>query len=155
MSLEREEEFNKLSAYMDFFATNVWCIDPAHFSHPTNVLAQITAKYGKSKALLGLKQAVNDTIEVLNNKSQDYKIQLDVTLKEKGIITFSEIQHRYSLSYKRILKRGVIRTQTEYYLINGIAIDLTNAIADIERSELQRLTDEYEYKLKSGVKIMQ
>ncbi len=58
----------------------------------------------------------------------------------------SEIARRYSSSYKRIIKRGHVRNETEYYVVNGILIDQGNAISDEERAHLQKLIDAYETK---------
>ena len=65
MSPEREREYAELHAFIDFIATDVSGIDPADPIDPTNVGKRIVTEYGKSKALEGLKQAVNDTVEDL------------------------------------------------------------------------------------------
>jgi hypothetical protein len=147
MSPEREREYTELHAYIDFYATNLLGIDPSKTSHPTNVGAKIIAEYGKSKALEGLKQAANDTIESLCGKPPEYIQQLDAALKDKGIITFTEVLRRYSSSYKRILKRGEIKTETEYYIIAGIVADSTLNVSDNERSLLDHLVTRYEEKI--------
>jgi 2-polyprenyl-3-methyl-5-hydroxy-6-metoxy-1,4-benzoquinol methylase len=71
-------------------------------SHRTGIVAE----YGRSTALEGLKQAVNDTVEHLNDKSAEFVQCMDEKLREQGIVTFSEVRRRYSSSFKRILKRG-------------------------------------------------
>jgi hypothetical protein len=53
----------------------------------------------------------------------------------------SEINRRYSTSYKRIVKRGFIKNETEYDVINAILVNQTSTISDDERAYLQRLTD--------------
>ena len=60
MSPEREREYAELHAYLDYFSTHISGIDPSDPIHPTNVGRGIVEKYGRSKALDGLKQAVND-----------------------------------------------------------------------------------------------
>jgi len=144
MSPEREREYSELHAYLDFYSTNVIGIDPADPIHPTNVGKRIVAEYGKSKALDGLKQAVNDTVEELSGKSPDYIQRLDAALRENGLLTFSEVRRRYASSYKRILKRGKIKTETEYYLVAGVLADFTSLASDEERATLEQLTSQYE-----------
>lgn len=143
MSKERELEYAELHAYLDFYSTHAMGIDPANPIHPTNVGKRIVEKFGRSKALDGLKQAVNDTVEDLNGQPLEYIQRLDAALRERGIITFSEIRRRYSSSYKRILKRGKIKTDTEYYIVAGILADPSSIASDDERNILEKLASEY------------
>ena len=119
ISLEREREYQELSAFVDFYYTNVKGVDAANSVHPTNVLKQIVQQFGKSKALEGLRQATNDTLEELTDRPSAVISTLDSSLRSLNIVTISELRRRYASSYKRIVKRGVIRTETEYHLING------------------------------------
>ncbi|MDB5754102.1 MAG: hypothetical protein JWP34_3750 [Massilia sp.] len=144
MSPERESEYSELLAYVSFFATAVWKISPATDTHPAQTITKIISEFGKSKALVGLRQAANDTIEETSNWSSESRTNLDETLKGAGIITLSEIARRYASVYKRILKRGKIKNETEYYLVNGILVDQGSEISDEERTRLQELIDAYE-----------
>ena len=144
MSPERAREYQELSAFIDFYCTTVKGIDPANPVHATNVLNGIVQQFGKSKALEGLRQATNDTLEELRNRPADVIATIDSSLHSLGVVTISELRRRYASSYKRIVKRGAIRSETEYHLIGGIVVDLTSAITDAERSRLQRLLEEYE-----------
>jgi len=144
MSPEREREYAELNAYLDWYSTNIWRIDPADPIHPTNVGKRIVSEYGKSKALAGLKQAVNDTVEELVDQPPDYIEKLDASLRKAGLLTFSEVRRRYASSYKRILRRGSIENGTEYYLIVGELADTATSASDDERATLGRLVSEYE-----------
>ena len=144
MSPEREREYTELNAYLDWYSTNVSGIDPSDPIHPTNVGKRIVAKYGKSKALDGLKQAVNDTVEELVDQPPEYIEKLDESLRQAGLLSFSEVRRRYASSYKRILKRASIRNDTEYYLITGVLADFTTSADDGERATLGQLISEYE-----------
>lgn len=144
MSPEREREFVELHAYLDFFSTHVSGIDLASPIHPTNVGKQIVEAFGRSKALDGLKQAVNDTVEQLSGQPLEYVQRLDAVLRDRSIITFSEVRRRYASSYKRILKRGKIKAETEYYMIAGVLADVSCMASNDERVVLERLVAEYE-----------
>ncbi|WP_426339207.1 hypothetical protein ACN9MZ_23120 [Pseudoduganella sp. S-14] len=145
MKLEHENEFNELLKYVDFFATAVWRIDPASEVHPSNVIEESVKKFGKSKALLiGLRQAANDTVEESRRWNSEIRTNVDEKFRAAGVVTVSEITRRYASSYKRIVSRGFIKNETEYYVINAILIDQSNSISDVERASLQRLTDAYE-----------
>ena len=144
MSPEREREYSELRAYLDFYSTNVWGIDPSDPVHPTNVGERIVAEYGKSKALDGLKQAVNDTVEELRHQPPESIQKLDAELRKAGLLTFSEIHRRYASSYRKILKRGKIKNETEYYLIAGVLADSASSADEEERETLAQLAARFE-----------
>jgi hypothetical protein len=144
MSPEREAEYSDLLAFISFFATNVWKISPDADIHPDQTIKDIICKYGKSKALVGLRQAVNDTVEDTSNWNAESRAILDESLRSVGVVTLSELTRRYAGSYKRILKCGKIKNDTEYYLVNGILVDQGSQIPDEERARLQELVYVYE-----------
>lgn len=140
---EREREYTELHGFLDFVSTHAHGIDPADPVHPTNVGETVVAKFGKSRALEGLRQAVNDTIEMLRNQSLAYVQALDAALRERQLITLSEVRRRYAASYKRVLKRGKIKTETEYYLIAGLLADGSSQLTEAERLQLESLATAY------------
>jgi hypothetical protein len=144
MSAEREREYAELLGYIDFYATQVVGIAPEDATHPTNAAKDIVAKFGKSKGLDGLRQAVNDTVEDLTSKTQEYLSNLDAALQKQGLLTFSEIRRRYAKAYKQILKQGSVKTETEYYLVAGILADVSSLADSDERLLLNRLVAQYE-----------
>ncbi|MGM8227026.1 hypothetical protein ACSV5M_10610 [Cellvibrio sp. ARAG 10.3] len=146
MSPEREREYNELHAYIDFYSTHVREIDPNSQAHPTNVCKRIVKEHGRSIALEGLRQAVNDTVEDLMHQPIEYIQRLDAALHQHGLVTFSEIRRRYSSSYKKILKRGNIKNETEYYIIAGILADLESSVGEEERVLIEQLAMQYEKK---------
>ena len=143
LSPEREREFVELSGYMDYFATHVIGVDPASAMHPTNALKGIVEGYGRSKALDGLRQAANDTVQSLDGKPGVVQA-LDEALRGNGLLGFYEVAHRYGSAYRKILKRGRIKSETEYYLVHGALVDGGSLLADDERVELAKLTEDFE-----------
>jgi hypothetical protein len=146
MTPEREREYNELLGYVGLFATAVWQICPTSEIHPANVIEGIVQQFGKSKALVGLRQAANDTVEATSHWNSEARVAVDEACRAAEVLTLSEVTRRYSASYKRILKRGFIKNETEYYLINGILVDQGSEILDDERTYLQRLTEAFEHK---------
>lgn len=144
MTPEREKEYEELLGYVCFFATVIWKIDPASNIHPAKTMEEITRQFGKSKALAGLRQAANDTIEQTSNWNLKTRVIVDKGFKAAGMITVSEIARRYSSIYKRIIKRGHIKNDTEYYVINANLIDQGNAVLHDKRIFLQKIIDAYE-----------
>jgi len=144
LSPERESEFQELSGYIDFLSTHVFGLNPLDPIHPSNALNDIVKQYGKSRALQGLRQAVNDTVEQLSDKPAEYISELDAKLRAQKLVTVSEVRRRYSSAYKRILRRGHIRGETEYYLVAGIVADCSAEVEPSERSQLEQLVAAYE-----------
>jgi hypothetical protein len=145
MSPEREKEYQELYSYLDFYMTNVNGVAPDSHLNLASVSAGIIEKYGKSKALVGLRQAVNDTIEDLQRCPKEYIEILDDALRKSGALTASEIRRRYAASYQRVLRRGNIKNETEYHLINGIVVDLTSEVSADERALLQSMLEIFEH----------
>lgn len=138
LSDEREAEFQELSAYIEFFATHIWKVEHTNPTHPSSALKHIVERYGKFKALEGLRQAVNDTVTYGSDKPLSFVQELDMALRKNNLITFSEVRRRYSAAFKRILRRGGIRNEAEYYLIAGIVADCT---AELEPDQHLRLEE--------------
>jgi hypothetical protein len=146
LSAEREREFQELFAFVDFYMTHVSKVETTSERNMSTFCTNIIRQYGKSKALDGLRQATNDIIEELSDRPIAGIAVLDEALRAHGILTASEARRRYASSYRRIVKRGSVRDDTEYYLLNGIVVDLGNGLADDERAVLQRLLDGYAAK---------
>lgn len=144
MSEEKEMEFDELSMFLEYFCTHYEGIDRDDKIHPSNVLVKIVAEYGKSKALQGLKQAVNDTIEATQDFKEEKISEIDQALSGKGIVTLSSLRQKYWRKYNKVIKQKTIKNETEYYLINGVLSDIACKISGDERNLLNRLITEYE-----------
>ena len=83
----------------------------------------VLAKKNARKAIAGLKQAINDCIEMSSHFSYSIVEELDTALSERRIVTLSELRRIYSKSYKKVLSRGYIKTETEFYLLRNILND--------------------------------
>jgi hypothetical protein len=147
MSAEREQEFEELRAYLDFFATHVLRVDPASAEHPANALEPIIQRHGRSGALAGLRQGVNDAIESMRDIPAARRKELDEEFRSAGVASLSEMQRRYDASYRRIVQRGSIRNDTDYHLINGIVVDTASQMTDEERARLHQLIEQYEGRM--------
>ena len=110
MSPEREKEYEELSGYLDFFATHVMGVDPASPVHPTATLKRIAEEYGRSKALEGLRQAANDTVQSLDSKPGVAQA-LDAALRGNGLVGFYEIARRYSYAFRGSSSEARSRTR--------------------------------------------
>jgi hypothetical protein len=146
MSPERQQEYTELIAFIDYYATHIWGLVPADPAHPSNVAKQLREQYGGSKALIGARMAVNDIVEMSSDESAEYVARLDRILREKGIITLSEVRRRFASSYKHIFKRGKIKNETEYHVVVGVLADASAAVSEEERAVLNSLVSRFEQK---------
>ncbi|ALM90289.1 hypothetical protein AOR13_1246 [Alteromonas stellipolaris LMG 21856] len=110
-------------------------------------MVEIVNKFGKSKALQGLKQAINDTLEDTASWDSNTVSELDEQLRDNGTITLSTLRTRYWSKYKSILKRGKIKNETEYYLIRGLECELDNGIPQEQRTLLAELVRDFEERV--------
>ena len=94
-------------------------------------------------ALNGLRQAINDCMEMSLHFDHAEVEKLDSQLRSSGIITLSELRRRYSKSYAKIMKRGQIKNETEYYLVRNVLYDPTEKAPE-ERKLLEELISDYE-----------
>ena len=124
-----QDEYRVLSAFLDYFSTHVWGIPPDSAAHPAQVGRDILQRVGLSKALAGVRQAVNDAIEATTDLDVEGLRRLDRALAERRIITLSELRRRYWRKYRSVIVRRHIRNDTEYYLAVGMLWRAMKALA--------------------------
>jgi hypothetical protein len=144
MSPEREKEYADLLAFLDFHSKHLVKNHPTGGFDLITEAKRIAEKYGKSKGLEGLRQAVNDVIEELSDLTPDSVKLVDGALRGASLRTLSELRREYGATYRKILRRGSIKTETEYYLMNGFVIDLASEVPHEERKLLQEMVQTYE-----------
>jgi hypothetical protein len=146
MSEARESEFAELSRFIEYYSTFFDGIPRDWEIHPSNVLVKIIAQFGRSKALEGLKQAVNDTIEGTRYLSASQLAETDLSLRSNGIVTLSALRLKYWSRYKKIVSRQIIKSETEYYLAVGILKDSPDTLTAEDYTLLTKMTNEFEQK---------
>jgi hypothetical protein len=109
---------------------------------PMASLADLEKKSPK-KAFNGLRQAINDCVEMSFHLHHQEVEKLDSELRTRGIVTLSELRRRYSKRYARVTERGRIKDETEYYLVRSILHDPT-AKSPEECRLLEGLISDYE-----------
>ena len=148
MSPEREKELEQLLGFLSFYIEVIKKPGlPAHAQDRRSLreeVDRIAREYGRSKALEGARQAMNDVVEDLQGLNAEGVELLDGALRDAGLQTFSEVQRRYSSQYRKVVRRGKIKGETEYYLINGMLVDQTSSLSDEEREVLQSMVSAYE-----------
>lgn len=102
-------------------------------------------KLGSSVARKSLTQGIHDCLAMTATMGPEKVRALDQKLLDLGIATLSEIRYKYWKKLKSIIKRGLIKNESEYYAILCAKDYLI--IADPGSDELrvvQRMLEEFE-----------
>lgn len=115
--------------------------------HPLHVLTRIQKEYGLANAKRGLLMGINDMVEKTASWHPELVAEANAKFAAAGTFTLSEIRQRYSKKYLQILKRGVIRSETDYYLLKGILDGGSIEAGAYESAQIQKLINEFEEKI--------
>jgi len=141
ISQARTSEYDELKRFLVHWETHlspirIFPIDHPH--NPVNVLAGFEAKLGVAKTLPGLKQAINDVLELVPDLTPAFRAQADTSLASVGAPTLTQLWQRRSAHFNRLLRRGDLRTDTEYYLVTSV---LADTASNLPPQVSQTLTD--------------
>jgi hypothetical protein len=112
---------------------------------PSQFLARIEAT-SLPDAKKGLQMELNDIAEDTAEWTPEQVAAADARLTAAGTFTLSEVRRRYSKKYLQILKRGVIRSETEYYLVKGIIDGGGLEPGATESTQLQAMLHDFEVR---------
>lgn len=84
--------------------------------------------------------AIGDMAEMSRSLSDDDAADLNRRLVEAGLPDLAAMQRRFDRKVARILKRGSIKSETEYYAITSTL----DGADDAEREKLEELIGAYE-----------
>jgi hypothetical protein len=137
-------EYAELKNFLLVFTTNINNVQAT----PTgNLLIDELSRMevrAPSQARKSLKMMVNDCLEATGDWSPDQVDAFDHLLAAAGFITLTEVRHRHSRQYAKVLKRGNIKNEVEYYLLKGVLDGLTALLDDSEQVRLMTMISEYE-----------
>lgn len=117
-----DEDYGRLKTF--FLCYLDWFIPDEHKSQlpedqPLAFLGRLE-KASLANAKKGLQMAINDTVEATLSWDQQQVANADAKFAAAGTFTLSEVRRRYSKKFDEVMKRGVIRSETEYYLLKGV-----------------------------------
>lgn len=102
---------------------------------------------GYSRALPGLRMAVNDLLDSSRDFSRESVVAADQFLSGKGCATLSAMRERVWKTVPKILRRGRIRDDEEYYLTMERLNDTSDSgFAQADRVAANQLVAAYEAK---------
>ncbi len=146
MSSEKisNEDYQELKRFMGQFYD--WYMAPPDArpeAHPLHVAETIERK-SLSNAKRGVLMAVNDIAEDTSAWHPEQVAGADARFASLGMLSLSEIRRRYSRTHLQVLKRGAIRSETEYYLVKGVVDGGSIEPGATELFRLQKMIDDFE-----------
>jgi hypothetical protein len=146
MPLFSNQEYADLKAFLDFYSARyLGALALPPDLRPIAGLEMLEDKSYRA-ANEGLKQAINDIIEQTRRMDLVEVMRIDAELRRNSLLTLSELRRRFGSEYKSILKRNVIRSEPEYYLVKGILCDAPDILSDDEKRVLLHLAEQFELK---------
>jgi hypothetical protein len=141
----KADEFEILRAWSAIFMEQVRMIPPSlpPESHPIAVLDAM-ARSSPARARQGLAMMIGDLMELTVDFPQEEIARLDAILGEAQLPTLSNIRVRFMKRIKSIVRRGLIRSEAEYYLVRN-AVEGVNEVGEQDR--LWAMLVAYEQKL--------
>ena len=137
-------EYETLRAWSAMFIEHVLPM-PADLppeSHPIAILDGMALK-APARARQGLGMMIGDFIEDTGHLPASQVKQIDAKFSTAGLPTLSEMRLRFMRKIKRIVKRGSISKDEEYYLIRTAV----EGVADDEQPQLWQMMADYEARL--------
>lgn len=146
--MEYEELKNFFAIFVEHFMKSERL---AEEKRPIAVLAALEKK-SPSKAKKGLQMAVNDCLEMSSDWDKELVSAFDEYLKVHNVVTLTELRIRHSKKFMRIMERGIIRTEVEYYLCKEIADSASLELTTSESHALDIMLDAYGQRALSMMK---
>jgi hypothetical protein len=143
VGMQDEAEYMKMKDFLSFYAERYLRAEGLHPDKQPIASLEALEKKSMKMAFNGLLQAINDCVEMSLHFDHTEVEKLDAQLRSRGIVTLSELRRRYSKSYAKIMKRGQIKNETEYYLVRNVLYDPTEKAPE-ERRLLEKLISDYE-----------
>ncbi|MFD1297750.1 hypothetical protein ACFQ4Q_14045 [Lysobacter gummosus] len=149
ISEERLREYGDLKRFFEVWQTQLFpnqFFRADHPHHPVNALAAIEQRFGRSRALAGLKQAINDNLEFAVDFEPDIIARIDEVLHQSGAPTLTQLLAHQSKLLRAILRRGKIRNDTEFYIVSSVLSDTSADRPESETAALGSMSLAYEQK---------
>ncbi|MFN3230986.1 MAG: hypothetical protein ACE363_02375 [Alphaproteobacteria bacterium] len=92
---------------------------------------------------------INDLLEEFLHRPHAQIATADAQLSDRGLMTITAALSHYSKQIKKILKRGKIRGETEYYLLKGVR-DGTEYLSAEHEKLADQLLEDFEIRTVGG-----
>lgn len=99
-----------------------------------------------ANAKKGVMMTINDSIEMSYDWDGEKIRAFDAELKANNTITLTELRQQYSTKLARILKRGKINAEGDYYHVKGMLDGNPDSLTPEEFKKISEMIEEYEQK---------
>jgi hypothetical protein len=124
LSAEKQLELERLSRTLSVMAA--WA-DPLSGLPPEGeTFAKVVARESEARNLPGLQMILNDMVAITQAAALDQRQDLDRQLKERAGVSLGSLMQRQFARVERILKRGKITSEQQYYLVREHMEFITN-----------------------------
>ena len=154
MSIKKfsEHEYSELKEFLSFYSAHYMPIDQLPPELRPVACLEMMEKRSPKMVLQGLRQAINDIIEMARRADHKEIEKIDSELKSQNVVTLSELRRRFSADYARIIKRAKINNEVEYYLVINIINDNPESLNKEERDIISKIILEFEEKIAKSTK---
>ena len=136
-------EYTRMKDFLSFYTERYFNMEGLPPEDRPMAKLEEFEKKSLKKAFMGLRMAINDIVEDSFHFDPAKVEKMDSELRSRGLITLAELRRRYSKDYKKIITRGRIKNETEYYLLRNLLDDPTEKTPE-EREMLEKLISDYE-----------
>jgi hypothetical protein len=101
-------------------------------------LQELGAKTGRERSdmISGMRQGINDILAMARDSRQEEMARADHALAQKSLPTIRKMAAALGKKHLRILKRGSIKSDEEFYIVAEILSDVDFEISDADRAKL-------------------
>ena len=138
------QQYDELKKFLLFFTTNFDKVAPT--ASGNGLIDELTKmeQNAPRRAQASLMMMINDSLEMSAHWPANKVAELDKTLCASHTITLTELRYRHSRQFSKLLKRGKLKSISEYHFLKGILDGLTASLSENEQSTLSRLLTEFE-----------
>jgi hypothetical protein len=106
----------------------------AHYSRPEKE---------RIRGAAGTKVAINDLLSQSRHFTDSERAAIDARLSARKLPSLRSLEVGFKRAHVRILKRGIIRNEEEYYLVQEILADQEFAVTEADRMALEAIVQKY------------
>jgi hypothetical protein len=145
MRSETTNEEDELIAFVSWWATRIWGVDPDGDEAPSKIALKIRESGVSAKLRLGgLRQAARDCVSSAADLSVAKVTEIDAELRAAGLKTLTSYRAEFTRLLVRLLKSGRLRSDSDYYFARNILDDMSIAIPDADRVLLAAIAAKWE-----------
>lgn len=144
MTVLGDREYDELKKFLKYYSGKY---EPAlqflpEDQHPFACL-ELLEKRSRKMASQGLLQTINDILDEKKRANPHTVSEIDSDLRQNGLVSLSELRRRFSRKYRKVLERGEIKDDAEYYMLVASAADMSTSNLEA-RAMLLKMIEDYE-----------